>query len=372
MLDEACAALEVAPKQLSPFDVADPFNGHRLQGYLCHASDHRYGALYLTHVDGAAEPQVIYATPKLHYPFDRTGAYRFPPARRVEVYEKLDGTNVLAYRYRHQGQKFRTYKLRLSPVVRNSRFGPFLDFWQELLARYPDIPTLPDLNDCNVSFEVYGARNKHLIVYDTPLDTAVLFGVDAEGRVRPPSVLETRGVPVAPLHARLESRADLVREYQSHQAECEAANRELEDGAIAGSEGRVWYLHGVEGQVILLKCKPESVEQIHWAQGGLSKNVVLATAYNVLETADELTYDGVKTLLLEEFSEEAIERFREHILEVVAQIRAEVAFREEVLAFYRGLGRDLATHKREVMRAFAQQYPKNVMRKIYSLLESSA
>lgn len=368
MLERACHLLDVAAKHLSAFEVEDHFNGHLLRGFLCRASDHRYGALVLTHVDGVEEVQVIYATPKLHYPFDRTGTYRFPPAKSVEAYEKLDGTNVLAYRYTSQGRTFLSYKLRLTPVVQNSRFGPFLDFWREMLDRYPDIPRLPEVNGCNVSFELYGARNKHLIVYDVPLDTAVLFGVDQEANIRPPSELETLGVPVAPLRARLTGAADLAREYQRQQATCEAQNRTEEDGTIAGTEGHVWYLRDVWDRVVMFKCKPESVEQIHWASGGLSKNVVLATAYNVLETEDELTYAGVKELLLEEFSEEAIDRFREHIEAVIQQITAELAFRSEVLEFYQNLGLDLRTQKGDVMRAFAARYPKSQMRKIYSLL----
>jgi len=52
----------------------------------------------LLRVDGRAVPQVIYATPKLKYPFGKDCRFHFPPIRRAHLYEKLDGTNVLAYR----------------------------------------------------------------------------------------------------------------------------------------------------------------------------------------------------------------------------------------------------------------------------------
>src|SRR5262249_40029626 len=139
MLDEALAVFGVPAKDVQEFEVDDPFNGHALRGFLCRRPDHRYGAMYLTHVNGDAEPQLILATPKLHYPFDRAGTYRFPAAREVLIYEKLDGTNVLAYHYRWRDRQYLSFKLRLSPVVRNSRHGPFLDLWQEILAAHADI-----------------------------------------------------------------------------------------------------------------------------------------------------------------------------------------------------------------------------------------
>lgn len=143
-LDQACRLLAVDSKFLQPFDVTDPFNdGIRLEGFLCQRPDHRYGALALLRVDGRAVPQTIFATPKLRYPFGRDGRFFFPPIQRAHLYEKLDGTNVLAYRYEDAvGERRVTYKLRLSAVLRNSKWGPFLDYWREILTRHPDLPGL--------------------------------------------------------------------------------------------------------------------------------------------------------------------------------------------------------------------------------------
>lgn len=369
MLEDAMKVLAVKAGDLQEFEVEDPFNPHVLRGFLCRRPDHRYGAMYLTHVDGAPEPQLIFATPKLHYPFDRAGTYRFPPAREVLVYEKFDGTNVLAYFYRWQGQRSLTFKLRLSPVMRNSRHGPFLDFWREILAEHPDILKLPEINDCAISFELYGGRNKHLVVYDAPLGVAALFGVDSRGSIRPPADLQLLNVPAPPLAARLEKASDYQTLYQSQQADCEQGNEMLEDGAVRGSEGRVWYMRTLAGEVVMFKCKPESVEQIHFAAGaGLSKNVIRATAYNVLETDAEVTYEGVAQLLLEEFEADEIERQRTLVAQVVAEVRAEIQFREHVLSLFDPLGLDLLTHKNEVMRALSKHFPRETMKKVYSLL----
>jgi len=170
-LEHACRLLEVDEKFLQPFDVTDPFNDEvRLEGFLCLRPDHRYGALALLRVDGRSAPQRIFATPKLHYPFGKDGRFFFPAIQRADLYEKLDGTNVLAYRYEDaDGRTRTTYKLRLSAVLRNSKWGPFLDYWRELLERHQALPHLIEVNGCHVSFEMYGARNAHLIAYEVPL-----------------------------------------------------------------------------------------------------------------------------------------------------------------------------------------------------------
>ena len=98
-LDTAAQALSLEAKWLQEFDVVDPFNGTALRGFLARKPDHRYGALAVTRVNGEPAPQLVFATPKLHYPFDRQGRFNFPPVREVEIFEKYDGTNVLAYAY---------------------------------------------------------------------------------------------------------------------------------------------------------------------------------------------------------------------------------------------------------------------------------
>jgi hypothetical protein len=168
-LETALRLLAIEEKWVQPFAVQDPFGDLALEGYLSLRPDHRYGALAITRVDGRPAPQRVLATPKIRYPFDRGGTFRFPPVAGITIYEKLDGTNVLAYRYLDaDGGLHTTYKLRLFSVLRNSKWGPFLDMWNEMLARYPAIATLAEVNGCAVSFELYGSRNAHLVLYDSP------------------------------------------------------------------------------------------------------------------------------------------------------------------------------------------------------------
>jgi hypothetical protein len=78
--------LGVQPGLLQPFAVADPFHdGLPLEGFLCQKTDHRYGAIMITRVGEEPCPQLIHATPKLRYPFDRDGRFRFPPITRAHT-----------------------------------------------------------------------------------------------------------------------------------------------------------------------------------------------------------------------------------------------------------------------------------------------
>lgn len=368
-LEHAQELLGLEGKWLQSFAKPDPFNNDQeVEGFLSQKPDHRYGALAILRVAGQPAPQVIAATPKLHYPFDRAGTFRFPPVRRITLREKIDGTNVLAYRYRDAGgATFLTYKLRLAPFLRNGRWGDFLDLWRELLERYPSIPSLVDRNDCHLSFEMYGSRNSHLIEYEIPLETAVLFGVDADWGLVPIERLELPGAPVAALLAELKAEDDPVERYAAWRAEIEKGNRDGEEGRIVGMEGAIWCVEAVDGSFSLMKCKPESVEAIHWT-AGINKAAVLATCRNLLETQDELTFETLKPLLLEEYDSAEIDGFREHIDECLGQIRAEVEYTERVLTAYAATGKSINTEKGEVMRELSHQFPRGEMKKVYAAL----
>lgn len=370
MLDPAQAMdlLELDEKWLQPFDVTDPFSGLRMEGYVSVKPDHRYGGLAILCVDGRDAPQRILGTPKLHYPFGRTGEFHFPPVKSIDIYEKLDGTNVLAYRFQDAEGTIRvTYKLRLHPVLRNGKWGAFLDMWREMLERYPSIPLLPAANGCSVSFELFGGRNVHLMVYDVPLDCALLFGVDAAGRCRSPDDLNCLGLPTPKHFGRLEAGQDPVAAYGRIREQLQAEIRPQDDEKLKGTEGTVWFVLPSKGDRVLFKCKPESVEAIHW-KGGISKEAVLATCWNLLETEDTLTYAALEPLLLEEYAQEDIDKFRQHIDACITDAVEQLAFRDGVLDAYAKLGLRLTDDKAAVMRALSAQFPRNQMKKVYTLI----
>ena len=361
--------LGLEEKWLQPFEVQDPFNGDAdLRGYLSLRPDHRYGALAVTHVNGKPAPQRIFATPKLHYPFDRAGTFHFPPVKHIAIYEKLDGTNVLAYRYGDaEGNLHTTYKLRLFPVLRNGKWGAFLDMWREMLNRYPVIQELPVTNDCSVSFELYGAQNAHLIVYEQPLDCALLFGVNRSGDVIPPSRMEAGGVPTPRLYGELRAGEDPVAAYGRIREEIERDIEKLEDGKLKGSEGAVWYVTPASGETVIFKCKPDSVEEVHWTVG-INKAAVTMTCWNLLETSDTLSYETLLPLLLEDYTQEEIDPFRTHIDACIEEVNRELAFRTRVLEAYARTGLSIASDKASVMRALSEKFNRGEMKKVYALI----
>ncbi|MBI2928982.1 MAG: hypothetical protein HYY24_25235 [Verrucomicrobia bacterium] len=372
-LEQATQLLDVDEKFLQPFDTADPFNDEaRLEGFLCQRPDHRYGALALLRVEGRPAPQRIFATPKLHYPFGKDGSFHFPPIQTAHLYEKLDGTNVLAYRYEDpDGRRRLTYKLRLAPTLRNSKWGPFLDYWRELLARHPELPALVEASGCHVSFEMYGARNAHLIAYEADLTVALLFGVRREdAAVVGPFQLQTGGVPVAPVIGELRAGDDPVARFQALREEMEKRNRPVADDKLAGIEGAVWYVTEPSGRVTMWKCKPESVEEIHWATG-INKAAVIATCWNALETSDVLNYDVLLPLLLEEYQPDDIEKFRANIDDALRQVNVEQEFRQKVRAAYEAVkaqGLSITRDKAAVMRALSGQFPRDKMGHVYAAI----
>ena len=365
---KAIELMGLEEKWLKPFDVIDPFSKSHLEGYLSLKPDYRYGALALLKVDEMEVPQRIIATPKLYYPFGRTGEFHFPPVKQIDIYEKIDGTNVLAYQFRDsEGNTHVTYKLRLYPILRNGKWGSFLDMWKEIIEKYPQILGLPELNGCSVSFELYGSRNLHLMVYDIPLDCAVLFGVDGNGCCHSPDELDCQGIPVPKLYGHLKAGEDTVAAYRRIRDKLQAKIRPQDDEKLKGAEGTVWYVTTSKGERVLFKCKPESVEAIHW-KGGISKEAVMATCWNLLETEDHLEYGALERLLLEEYTQEEIEPFREHIEVCIVNVREQLSFHNHVLDAYTKVGIKLSEDKASVMRKLSTQFPKKQMKKVFTII----
>ena len=369
--ERALEALGIPMKEAQHFDVQDAFNPHRLEGLISHRGDHRYGALYITRVDGKPAPQLILATPKFPYPFDKNGMFHFPKnVRTVEAYEKLDGTNIFAYKYRiWGGETCVTYKTRLLPVVGESRFGPFLTYWREILTAYPGIwQAVLRYEGYGLSFELYGARNKHLVIYDVALDTRLLFGVRLDGTLEPPAHMAVHPCPHPPVTV-AHTPKGLENIYKAMQAELEAGLTTDEVlGGYRGAEGRVWYV-SAPGQWFAFKCKPETIEAIHWAAGGLGVSVIKATAYNVLENHPRCTPELIRELLLEEFNETEIDIAWRVVMRVSEQVNIEAELRYAILERYAEIGLDFNADPPSVMRALSPHFPKSQMSHVYTLLK---
>lgn len=385
MRDYAAKLLNVRPDVLDFFEMVDPFNpDNTVLGFLSHQADHRYGALVILQVNGQDCPQVIYGTPKLHYPFakdqeDGTRRYHWGLYQRGAAYEKLDGSAVCQYSYaNHIGKRFSTAKLRLSPFLRNGKFGPFLDMWRECVATQSIlVPEEVERGELSLTYELHGSRNLITVHYPFPLKATLLFGVkqaDA-GPIIPEECPESVQRLANQRVFDVDCKADLTREYERLRADAETkciVTGEDESREISGIEGYVLYLLTADKPVrwVLLKIKPAEIEEIHWHNSTLSYKSILPTVWNALETTDvdALSYDVVKQLLLEESQEEKIEEAKDLVLKAIKAVQATVHFRLNVRLVFTTAPASTKTNKRDLMRYMAQHFEREQAKHVYTAL----
>ncbi|MFA6234133.1 MAG: hypothetical protein WC824_08105 [Bacteroidota bacterium] len=380
--------LDVKPDTLNEFESEDSFNpGNKITGVICRQSDHRYGALVIMEVNGfPVMPQVIFCTPKLHYPFgksEETGdrSYHWPrEIKQVVVYDKLDGTNICAYSYADQdGKRYLTFKTRLTPVVQESRFGSFDAMWREVLDLNPGLlDALQGVlgGKVTINFEMYGYRNPHLILYPVALDAKMLFYVtQTDGSPHPPCLYPSMNPwALAPV-AVLGTAKDLTLFYEEMRNQAEARNTKIEKDdteVIEGTEGFVFYVQDGAGLWHLLKCKPSSVEDIHWVGDILPLSRITPTAWNGLESCPGgvLTVTYLRELLLEEFSLTMVNASQVRIEKAVNLVNGQIAWRDRVKTAYLETGLDMAKDgKAPVMRALSKSFKPQEMKVVYTALK---
>ena len=371
MIERACEILEVKPDCVKEFEAHDPFNGNSLIGVICRQSDHRYGALVIFKINDWKCEQVIFGTPKLEYPFDRDGIFHWPPVNQVEMWDKLDGTNILAYTYRDNNTEFLTYKTRLTPVLMDSKYGSFYSMWVEMLNEKEWIHHVIKNNpDYNLSFELYGSRNPITIQYDTPLDTRILFGVrKTDHVVKPPT--ELWGVEGnAPDYISHTPGSDLTDLYNSMRDSMSARN----DGNLY-CEGLVMYAHTGGPSWRMFKCKPEEIEKIHWvASGVIPKRDIWNTALNAFE-GNEPDIDYLIELLLEEYTVALINKSRPRISRIFDEAIKHTEVVKSVNEVWRRAkqqGFDVTQDKAGTLRWMSRFFHKSQMRKVGSILLKQA
>ena len=356
-------------KKATYFELADPFNPQNyLKGFVIIGGGGRYGMLHITEINGVTTDQYIFGTPKLSYPFDQDGKFHFPKIRAVGAYTKLDGTNIVAYRYEFRGEKYITYKTRLRPFLSNN-YGEFYSMWNRMLTRYENIPALFDANPTldAFSFELYGNENTHLIHYDFPLDTALLFGLEGSDVVSLVNI-DAMDVPTASLESVVVG--NYVENYQQNQTKMEEGLTAV-DANYTGQEGQVWYAfpENPKQKVILWKCKPETIEKIHWSSSeAIHRNIIRTTAYNALESYEELTHDNVVSLLEEEFSGDIISKSKSRIEKIVNEINDDMAIRQQVISHLDKLNGETDVTEMnigDVMRHLVQFFDKKQNKRVF-------
>jgi predicted nucleotidyltransferase len=233
------------------FDQVDPFNGNRVRGFI-RRSKRRRGDLEITHVNGERCEQYIYCTPSIA----NLAVDSVPPAfERVEVFEKLDGTNVLLFHYQDAGgRRFVSYKTRSAPFLGVQAYGDFLALWRAMLDRYAaEIATLVE-SPCSFGFELFGRELPMLTGYETRLDARLLYALEpATGKMIAPRVDPAWRFPTPASWGDFPEGSEVSEMVRDTVAR---AARQLDGGAPV--EGAVLYfVHG--GRAVAYKCKPAVV-----------------------------------------------------------------------------------------------------------------
>lgn len=277
----AINAFKCKGAMVDKFEKRDPFNHNDVIGFICREKGPMQGSLYITHVNGVhTEPQLIYGTPKLRYPYknESTREFKtdFPTAAKVVFGEKWNGMNVLAFRYEDAlGKAYVSYKSKGTPFLSDGEHGNFLTLTHEAMERASfDVTIL--LNKLyldgelqSLSFELCGKKEPHLVDYGFDIEMKPLFGTKVDGSIFPIDV--SSGYTT---HNRIEVECKL-RQEADHAAnkafrKANGLKHKYEFNHFA-TEGKVMYLLDQNGYVIdrtIYKVKPEDVEDVHWETFG--------------------------------------------------------------------------------------------------------
>jgi len=121
---------------------------------------------------------------------------------------------------------------------------------------------------------------------------------------------------------------------------------------------------------VVHNCKPPSIEDIHWASDSIPLSRILPTVWNSLESDPSPTIEGVKKLLLEEFSPAVVEKSLTRIGKAVGQVKQRLAWHETVQRSYLTSGLTFAKDGRAgVMRELSRHFSKQEMKRVFSALK---
>ncbi len=293
-LEEIVTITDVAARHWQPFQATSP-GGIRFAGYLCRQESDRLGTLAVTTLDDQPRLEFIAAMPKIHYPYvqDREGHLQVSISVPLNIVDarftvKLDGTAIIFYPLTAaDGQVLEVVaRTRLLPVLMPSRWGDWFGLLAEALPDRTPVERAVREQHLVLVFELWGYRNPHLVRYERPLaltlHTAIRHRKPASYR-RLADLAQRYGLDLVPtLEVAEPDAAGLATAYRRWQAQLEAANQAAGQDIFV-QEGAVLMLSTAE-TATYWKCKPPSIEEIHWqADQHISKEVVRQALLKMLE-----------------------------------------------------------------------------------------
>ncbi|MEW5989215.1 MAG: hypothetical protein AB1791_21530 [Chloroflexota bacterium] len=382
MLDQIIAITNVSAKHWQPFEITSP-GGIPFAGYLCRQESEKLGLLAVTEMDGRPRLELIYAMPKIHYPYqvDQQGVTQIviPVTKNVvdaRFTLKLDGTAIIFYPLTDpEGKVLEVVpRTRLQPVISPSRWGD----WASLLAEVlPDRrPVEQAIRDQNVVlvFELWGYRNPHLIKYTTPLALTLHTAIRHKKVVsyrRLADFAGRYGFDLIPsLEVTTPDLAGLAQAYRRLQEQMEAHNRAAGQDVYV-EEGAILVLSTTE-TATYYKCKPPSIEEIHWTAGQhLSKEIIQHALYKMLENGYDFANGRVEDLKVElaaDFEEPEIAYADDLIQRLFLDFSIELQRKEWLRQLVNSSGLD-PHDLPALMRYLSQHYAKKEMGWVYAAVK---
>ena len=284
----AAQAFQCSPKFVGKFEKEDPLNKSNIVcGFVCRKKGAMQGSLFITHVNGVrCEPQLIYGTPKLQYPYKDTTTRQYLnlKADKVWISEKWNGMNVVFYKYFDaHGRIYISAKSKGTPFLSDGDYGNFLSLTKEALEFSGDYMTedlhhnlmlLLDEEIQSISMELCGSKEPHLVKYNFDLDLKPLFVTYMDGNIKPfqdpsyGSLISNQNIAQS---CQTLQDDDLKLNEQYRTANNLPLKYEFEHFTV---EGKVLYLLNSDGHLIdrtMYKVKPTDIEEVHW--GSFDKNM---------------------------------------------------------------------------------------------------
>ncbi len=383
MLDQILAITDTTARYWQPFSTTSP-GGIEFAGYLCRQGSEKLGLLAITEIAGAERLEFVYSMPKIHYPYrkDQDGRPQLSISVPINIgdarfTEKLDGTAIIFYGLPGQNGEILEVvpRTRLQPILAPSRWGDWNRLLDEILPDRSGVETAVRAQRVVLAFELWGYRNPHMISYETPLaltlHTAIRHRKPVSYRLLA-DFAARYGFDLVKSVAVVQPDAEgLAVAYRRLQQEMEARNQAAGvDKFLA--EGAILMLSTAE-TAMYYKCKPPTIEEIHWAQGaGIGKYNVEHTLYKMAENGyDFLTGSvaDVKSELTGDFDADAVVNAAELIERVYQEFVLEQQQRQWLKQLVDDSGLDLHDLP-NLMRYLSRHYGKRQMSWVYGTVKS--
>ena len=383
LLDQIIAITEVSAKHWQPFDATSP-GGIPFAGYLCRQESDKLGMLAVTRLGGQERLEFIPAMPKIHYPYiqDREGRLQVSIPVPINIVDarftvKLDGTAIIFYPLTDaQGQVLEVVaRTRLLPMLMPSRWGDWLGLLADVLPNRAPVEAAVREQHVVLAFELWGYRNPHLVRYEQPLALTLHTAIRHRKPVshqRLADIAQRYGLALAPtLEAAAPDAAGLAVAYRRWQARLETENQAAGQDVFM-QEGAILVLSTVE-TATYWKCKPPSIEEIHWQAGQrISKEIVRQALLKLLENGYDFAagrVEDVQAALEGDYDPQQvaaeIEMINRTYLDFVIEIQRQAWLRS--LVDSSGLNpHDLPA----LMRHLAPHYPRKEMGWVYATVKT--